>query len=111
MLSGCVVRMSRMVTFQPRWLGFSLEGVIASVYLLDQTCFRIRISPTTTAGAVVSAVSDVMGLEHDAHHGLFILHARGEFIEIADGRLLATVFGNGTSWAEACALGCVFLYC
>ena len=82
--------------------GFSLEGIVASVYLLDQTCFHVRISPTTTAGAVVSAIADVMGLQHDAHHSLFILHSLGEFIEIDDGRLVATCVGNGTSWAVAC---------
>ena len=88
--------------------GFSLEGVVASIFLLDQTCFHVRISPTTTARAVVRAIADVMGLQHDAHHSLFFLHSLGEFIEIEDEHLVATCVGNGTSWADACEYFFVF---
>ncbi len=84
--------------------GFSLEGIIASVYLLDNTCFRVHVKPTTTAGSVASAVASVMGVTHDAHHSLFHLHASGDLLPIDDGALIATAVGDGTRWADQGAL-------
>ena len=47
------------------------EGMVAPVYLLDDTQIVIRIFPTTTAAALCLAVRTELGLGYDAHFSLF----------------------------------------
>lgn len=47
------------------------EGMVAPVYLLDDTQILVRIFPTTTAAALCLAVRTEMGLGYDAHFSLF----------------------------------------
>ena len=72
----------------------SIAGSDVSVFLLDGTAFVLRAMPTTTAGAACCAIAARVGLEADAHHGLFERGPDNEFRPIDDALTLARVLSR-----------------
>ena len=78
--------------------GIALSGTEVSVFLLDGSQFVLRITPTTTAGAAVLAISDKIGLAHNSCFSLFELGAEQEFRMCDDKTPLAKVMAK---WAQS----------
>ncbi len=69
----------------------SLSGSTVPVFLLDGTCFLLRATPSTTAGAAVLAVCTRLGVAAAAHHALFERVTDEHFREVPDATTLARV--------------------
>ena len=76
----------------------SLAGSEVSIFLLDGSQFILRITPATTAGAAVLAISEKIGLRRNACYSLYELGAEQEFRMCDDKTPLAKVMAK---WAQS----------
>jgi hypothetical protein len=78
----------------------SPSGTPVSVFLLDETQIVLQLQPNTTAGAVCFSISRKIGLNYDAHYGLYCrngLEKGVSFMPIEDSTVLAKIL---TKWQQ-----------
>ena len=77
-----------------RQIPISIAGSEVPVFLLDGTAFIVRATPTTKVEAVVISISAHLGIEANAHYGLFVRTPENDLAPVDNSTTLARVLAQ-----------------